>query len=238
MINGTNKIPIDRLPKHIAIIMDGNGRWAVAKGVARIFGHRKGAQRVREITEYCSKIGIKVLTLYAFSTENWSRPKTEISGLMIILKVYLKNELKTFNANNIRFNVIGNIARLSQDVQDVINKTIDCTSKNSGLILTLALNYGGRDELVRAYNGLFLKSIKKVDEAQLSAALDTAKIKIGDPDLIIRTSGEMRVSNFLLWQCAYCEFYFTKTLWPDFTPHALDQAISDYRKRHRKYGGI
>ena len=224
------------MPAHIAIIMDGNGRWAAAKGIARIFGHKKGAQRVREITEYCSQIGIKALTLYAFSTENWSRPKTEISGLMTILKAYLKNELKTFNANNIRFNVIGNIARLSQDVQDVINKTIDCTSKNSGLILTLALNYGGRDELVRAYNSLFSRGVKKVDEAKLSAALDTAKI--ADPDLVIRTSGEMRVSNFLLWQCAYSEFYFTKTLWPDFTHHALDQAISDYQKRHRKYGGI
>ena len=231
-----NKIPLDCLPAHIAIIMDGNGRWAAAKGIARIFGHRKGAQRVREITEYCSKINIKALTLYALSTENWSRPKTEISGLMTILKIYLKKELKTFNTNNIRFNVIGNISRLSQDVQVVINKTIEATSKNSGLILTLALNYGGRDELVRVYNGLFSKGVKKVNEAQIAAALDTSNI--GDPDLIIRTSGEMRVSNFLLWQCAYSELYFTKTLWPDFTPHALDQAVSDYQKRHRKYGGI
>jgi len=232
----TNKIPLDCLPAHIAIIMDGNGRWAAAKGIARIFGHRKGAQRVREITEYCSNIDIKALTLYALSTENWSRPKTEISGLMTILKIYLKKELKTFNSNNIRFSVIGNISRLSQDVQVAINKTIEATSKNSGLVLTLALNYGGRDELVRVYNGLFSKGVRKVTEAHIAAALDTARI--GDPDLIIRTSGEMRVSNFLLWQCAYCEFYFTKTLWPDFTPHALDQAISDYQKRHRKYGGI
>jgi len=232
----TNRIPLDCLPAHIAIIMDGNGRWAAAKGIARIFGHRKGAQRVREITEYCSNIDIKALTLYALSTENWSRPKTEISGLMTILKIYLKKELKTFNSNNIRFSVIGNISRLSQDVQVAINKTIEATSKNSGLVLTLALNYGGRDELVRVYNGLFSKGVRKVTEAHIAAALDTARI--GDPDLIIRTSGEMRVSNFLLWQCAYCEFYFTKTLWPDFTPHALDQAISDYQKRHRKYGGI
>ena len=152
------------------------------------------------------------------------------------MKIYLKKELKTFNTNNIRFNVIGNISRLSQDVQVVINKTIEATSKNSGLILTLALNYGGRDELVRVYNGLFSKGVKKVNEAQIAAALDTSNI--GDPDLIIRTSGEMRVSNFLLWQCAYSELYFTKTLWPDFTPHALDQAVSDYQKRHRKYGGI
>ena len=235
MKNEKNKTSLDALPSHIAIIMDGNGRWAEAKGVARIFGHRKGAQRVREITEHCSNIGIKVLTLYALSTENWSRPKTEISGLMTILKIYLKKEIKTFNANNIRLNVIGDISRFSPDVINVIKKAIEATSKNSGLVLTLALNYGGRDEIVRAYNSLFLKGVRKVDEAQLSASLDSANT--ADPDLVIRTSGELRVSNFLLWQCAYSEFYFTKTLWPDFTPNALDMAIIDFKNRHRKYGG-
>jgi undecaprenyl diphosphate synthase len=224
------------LPRHIAIIMDGNGRWAKKRHLPRIFGHRAAMKTVREIVESCSNLGVKVLTLYAFSTENWVRPESEIRGLMTILRAYLKSELRAMLKNDVRLSVIGDISKLPNAARSELLETIEKTKHNSGLVLNLALNYGGRQEILRAVKKAAEKGLSDIDENTFAGLLDTAGLP--DPDLIIRTSGEMRISNFLLWQMAYSEFYVTPVLWPDFRTRHLNAAILDYQKRDRRFGGI
>lgn len=231
-----------KIPVHIAIIMDGNGRWAKKRNLPRIFGHREGAKSVRVITEKCAKLGVKYLTLYAFSTENWKRPQKEIKFLMNLLKDYLDREKQTLIKNNIRFKVIGNREGLSREIIERINNLEKITEKNSELTLILALNYGSRDEITKAIK-IIVKDLKsrKIKEKQICEKLIKSYLytkDIPDPDLLIRTSGEMRISNFLLWQIAYSEIYVTKTLWPDFREKELMKAIYEFSKRERRFGGI
>lgn len=223
------------LPAHIAIIMDGNGRWAKEKGLKRTAGHEQGAKTVRAITEHCAKTGIKYLTLYAFSTENWSRPKLEVEYLMKLLERYLKNELEVYIKNNIRFKTIGDISRFSKKLQQTIKDVEKKTSKATGLTQILALNYGSRDEITRAVKKLSEQKLE-ITEENIQNCLDTENIP--EVDLLIRTSGEVRVSNFLLWQIAYAEMFFTDTYWPEFSTNELDDIISDFGKRERRFGGI
>ena len=230
------ELDLNRLPAHIAIIMDGNGRWAKKRRLPRIFGHRAGMKTVRETVETCSELGVKVLTLYAFSTENWVRPENEITGLMTILKAYLKSELGTMLKNNVRLSVIGDISKLPESARSELLKSIEKTRNNTGLTLNLALNYGGRQDILRAVKKAVEKGLKNIDEEGFSSLLFTAKLP--DPDLVIRTSGEMRVSNFLLWQIAYSELYVTPILWPDFKAKDLYEAIFEYQQRERRYGGV
>lgn len=231
------KIDPDRLPKHIAIIMDGNGRWAKKRNMPRISGHRAGMKSVRRVVEGCHEIGIEVLTLYAFSTENWQRPSLEVSLLMRLLRQYLRSELKTLKKNNIRLSIIGEPGRLPESVRDEIERVGRLTEDNSRMTLNLALNYGGRQEILRAVRKLMNGNAgDTVGEDVFSNNLFTAGLP--DPDLLVRTSGEQRISNFLLWQIAYTELYFTDTLWPDFTKADLYKAVLDYQKRERRYGGI
>ncbi|MEW5674847.1 isoprenyl transferase [Flavobacterium enshiense] len=237
LIDAINK---DNLPKHLAIIMDGNGRWAKQKGMLRAFGHENGTKAVRQTVETCAKLGIENLTLYAFSTENWNRPKLEVDTLMKLLISSLKGELKTLQNNNIRLNSIGNLENLPESVrkelQDVINKTKD----NTKMTLTLALSYGSREEIVSAVRKISDKvknniiSTTDIDESIINQHLYTQNLP--DVDLVIRTSGEHRISNFLLWQIAYAEFYFTEVLWPDFRENDLYEAIISYQKRERRFG--
>ncbi|MEA3552860.1 MAG: di-trans,poly-cis-decaprenylcistransferase [Campylobacterota bacterium] len=226
---------MNNIPQHIAIIMDGNGRWAKEQGLKRTAGHEKGASTVREVTIHCSNIGIKYLTLYAFSTENWSRPKLEVEFLMKLLERYFKSELPIYLKNNVRFKAIGDISKFSKKLQNIIKDTEDKTSKCTGLTQILALNYGSRDEIVRAVKKLNEKNIE-VSEENINSCLDTANIP--DVDLLIRTSGEVRISNYLLWQIAYAEMFFTQTYWPEFSTMELDDIISDFNKRERRFGGI
>ncbi len=228
---------IDRnsLPRHIAIIMDGNGRWAQRRGLPRVAGHKRGADVVRRITEVCRKLGIAALTLYAFSDENWGRPKEEVGFLMDMLGSFLKAEIATMKANNIRFRTIGRTERLPAAARRWIEKAGSETSANTGLILNLALSYGGRGEIVEAVKRMqAAKPEHGLTEEIFSSYLDTAGMP--DPDLIIRTSGEQRISNFLLWQAAYAELYFTDTMWPDFEEKDLLAAIVDYQGRQRRFG--
>jgi undecaprenyl diphosphate synthase len=235
-------IDTENLPYHVAIIMDGNGRWAKKRILNRIEGHKKGADVVRLIVRASREIGISILTLYAFSTENWQRPKTEVAALMTLLKNFLKSEQKEMLDNNIRLNTIGQIERLPKDVQQVLNKTIALTKKNSGLILNLALSYGGRAEIVR----MVQKIAKKTKEGNIDPDLITPELisdflytkGMPDPDLLIRTSGEMRISNFLLWQIAYTEIFITETLWPDFSKKEFLQILKHYKNRERRYGKV
>jgi undecaprenyl diphosphate synthase len=232
----------DKLPQHIAVIMDGNGRWAQKRHLPRIAGHRSGVQSARTIIETCVGLGIPALTLYAFSMENWRRPKAEIDFLMRLLREYLRKELPTIHRNNIRLIVIGRTDQLPDAVRVDVEKAVEQTSKNSGMKLAVALNYGGRAEIVDAFNRILDRvrnnglADAEVDEEMISQHLYTAGLP--DPDLLIRTSGEMRVSNFLLWQIAYAEIYVTETLWPDFTRAQLYGALLDYQKRERRYGGL
>ncbi len=230
------------IPKHIAIIMDGNGRWAQAKNMPRIAGHKAGAENVRQIVKSCNKLGIKYLTLYAFSTENWKRPQEEVNGLMNLLVEYLKNEFKQLNENNVVIRSIGDISMLPLKCRKEIDKAYKNTKNNTGLVLNLALNYGGRDEIASAFK-LILKEAKDknieindVNPELISKYLYTNYMP--DPDLIIRTAGEQRISNFLLWQCAYSEFYYTYEKWPDFNEDELKKAILAFNKRDRRYGGL
>ncbi len=221
--------------KHLAVIMDGNGRWAKSKGMARVKGHEKGAEVVREITTFCSNHKeIETLTLYAFSTENWKRPKLEVDFLMKLLNRYLKKELDTYNKNGVKFETIGDLAPFSKQLKETITKTKEATKDNSKLTQVLALNYGAQDEIVRAVNSLIDKN-REITIDTLSNALDTP---YKDIDLLIRTSGEIRLSNFLLWQVAYSEFYFTNTLWPDFNSSELSAILENFNLRERKYGSI
>ena len=223
------------IPSHIAIIMDGNGRWAKERGLNRTAGHEEGAKTVRKITQYCSDIGIKYLTLYAFSTENWERPKLEVEFLMKLLERYLKKELEVYLKNNIRFKAIGDLSRFSKSLQKTIFETQDKTANCSGLTQVLALNYGSKNEIIRAVKKLNEQSLE-VTEENLESCLDTAGM--GDVDVLIRTSGEVRLSNYLLWQNAYAEMFFTQTYWPDFNESELDDILSDFAKRERRFGGI
>ena len=227
-----------RLPQHIAIIMDGNGRWAAERHLPRVEGHRAGIDAVRSTVETSARLGIQVLTLYAFSVENWKRPDTEISALMGLLKHYLRLELKTLLKNNIRFHVIGQRERLSPEIRDELLMAETRTSGNSGMLFNIALSYGGRAEIVDAARRAIREGIAPdaLDETTFSSYLYTAGQP--DPDLMIRTSGEMRVSNFLLWQIAYAEIWVTDVLWPDFRRKHLLQAVADFQKRERRYGGI
>ncbi|QKE29892.1 undecaprenyl diphosphate synthetase [Arcobacter acticola] len=224
-----------RLPEHIAMIMDGNGRWAKERGLKRTAGHKKGAEVVREITTYCAKIGIKYLTLYAFSTENWKRPKLEVEYLMKLLEKYLKEELEVYLENNIRFRAIGDLSKFSKSLQNRILKTQELTSSCNGLTQVLALNYGSKDEIIRAIKKLNEKGLE-VSEKNLESCLDTAGIS--PVDIMIRTSGEVRLSNYLLWQNAYAEMFFVQTYWPDFTKTELDDIISDFSRRERRFGAV
>jgi len=232
------QVNFERLPQHIAVIMDGNGRWAAQRHLPRVEGHRAGIDSVREIVESSARIGIPVLTLYAFSVENWKRPATEVSTLMSLLKRYLRLELNTLLRNNIRFRVIGRFSELAPDVQKELKAAEDRTASNTGMWFNIALNYGGRAEIVEAARRIVAARVDPdaVDEALFARFLYTAGQP--DPDLLIRTSGEMRVSNFLLWQIAYAEIWVTDTLWPDFRKRHLLEAIIDYQKRDRRYGGI
>jgi undecaprenyl diphosphate synthase len=228
------------LPAHIAVIMDGNGRWAKQKGMLRIFGHESGVKSVQETVEGCAKLGIKYLTLYAFSTENWNRPKLEVDALMSLLMHSLKKELPTMQKNNIKLNTIGNAALLPEKARKQLFEVIEKTNANTGMTLTLALSYGSREELINA--------VKQISEKVKHNQLNTADINesviqshlythnMPDADLVIRTSGEQRISNFLLWQAAYAELYFTDVLWPDFREKDLHDAIISYQKRERRFG--
>ncbi len=232
------QVNFDQLPAHVAIIMDGNGRWASRRHLPRVEGHRAGISAVRDVVETSARVGFDVLTLFAFSVENWKRPETEVSTLMALLKRYLRLELKTLLDNNIRFRVIGRQHELAPDIQEELADATARTAKNDGLLFNIALNYSGRAEIVDAARRLIASGAApdEIDERRFGDFLYTAGQP--DPDLLIRTSGEMRVSNFLLWQIAYAEIWVTDTLWPDFrAPHLL-QAILEYQKRDRRYGGL
>lgn len=232
----------NNIPEHVAIIMDGNGRWAQKRGLPRIAGHRAGIEALKEVIQSSSEIGIKVLTLYAFSTENWKRPKIEVEALMNLLVEYLNREIKELHKKNVKIVTIGNIYQLPSKSQNAVLKAIDLTKDNTGLIVNVALNYGGRDELVYAFKKLMLDvqngvvQSEKINERMIENYLYTAGLP--DPDLLIRPSGELRISNFLLWQLAYSEFWFTDTLWPDFKKEHLMEAIHSYKNRERRYGGL
>ncbi len=231
-------LDFSRLPRHIAIIMDGNGRWAAARHLPRVEGHRAGIEAVRATVETSARLGISVLTLYAFSVENWKRPDTEIRALMSLLKHFLRLELKSLLRNNIRFRVIGQPDRLGPDVRDELAMAEARTASNSGMLFNVALSYGGRAEIVDAARRAIRSGIAPdaLDETTFESLLYTAGQP--DPDLLIRTSGEMRVSNFLLWQIAYAEIWVTDALWPDFRTHHLLEAVTDYQKRDRRYGAV
>lgn len=232
----------ENLPAHIAIIMDGNGRWAKQRHLPRVEGHRTGVESVRAVLRACGEVGIKYLTLYAFSVENWNRPKDEVDTLMKYLARYLKTEISELNKSNVRLEVIGQIYRLPEFVQEQIRKTQAALSKNTGLTLVLALSYGGRTELVEATRAMAEKAKSgKLDPAEITEQTLAQHLytrHFPDPDLLIRTSGEMRVSNFLLWQISYAEFFVTPTLWPDFRKPQLFEALEEYARRHRRFGGV
>ena len=229
-----------RLPAHIAVIMDGNGRWAKKRNMPRVAGHRAGIDPVRSAVETCARLGIHALTLYAFSVENWKRPRAEIETLWRLLRYYLKNELPDLMRNNIRFQTIGRTEALPHQIQRELRETINATARNTGLVVSLAINYGGRAEIVDAVAAMVDKARRgehvEVTEESVNAHLYTSGLP--EPDLLIRTSGEMRISNFLLWQIAYAELYVTDTLWPDFRRADLLRAVLDYQKRDRRFGGL
>jgi len=237
-----SSIDEDRLPAHIAIIMDGNGRWAKAKGQPRIFGHKEGAKSVREILDTCVRLNIKAVTLYAFSTENWKRPEDEVSGLMDMLKFYLRNELKSIHENNIRFQALGRLDALDKTIREELARATELTANNSGTILSLALNYGGRTEIrdaaVAAIEEIQMEGRNVSDLAEDDIARHLYTSGLPEVDLLIRTSGEFRISNFLLWQLAYSEIYVTETLFPDFRRRELLSAVLDFQRRNRRFGGI
>src|SRR5829696_8530360 len=232
------QVDFARLPAHVAIIMDGNGRWAAQRHLPRVEGHRAGIESVRDVVETSARLGIRVLTLYAFSIENWKRPRAEVNTLMMLLKRYIRLELATLLKNNIRFQVIGRSEELASDVQDELEVGIRQTASNTGMLFNIALNYGGRAEIVDAARRAIAEGIAAddLDERRFGDLLYTAGQP--DPDLLIRTSGEMRVSNFLLWQIAYSEIWVTETLWPDFRRRDLLEAVVAYQKRDRRYGGL
>ena len=230
------------IPKHVAIILDGNGRWAKNKGLPRNMGHKAGAKNVETIARAAGEMGIKYLTFYAFSTENWNRPDSEVEALMKLLENYLQNCIKTADKNNLQVRIIGDITRLTPEFQQKIKDLEEKSSQNDGLNLTIAINYGSRDEMIRAMKKMTADhdagklALEDISESVFSSYLDTAELP--DPDLLIRTSGEQRLSNYLLWQLAYSEFYFTQGPWPDFTKEELEKAVLAYNKRDRRFGGL
>ncbi|AWW26453.1 isoprenyl transferase [Acetobacterium carbinolicum] len=232
----TSQLDKDNLPEHIAIIMDGNGRWAKAKNRPRLFGHNAGMKTLKKIVRASSDVGIKIITMYAFSTENWKRSPEEVTGLMNIAVEYFHKEVGELHENNVKINVIGDMNGLTKKVREAAVKAMDTTAKNTGLVLNIALNYGSRDEIVQAVKGLMALGIspEAVSEAQISAHLYTKGQP--DPDLLIRTGGESRLSNFMLWQMAYCEFMFTDIYWPDFEVANYYEMIANYQRRNRRYG--
>ena len=235
-------IDLDRVPEHIAIIMDGNGRWAKARMMPRTYGHKAGVETIRKIVEESKRLGVKYLTLYAFSTENWKRPKDEVSALMKLLVTYLRKELNELDKNDVKINTIGDISKLPQVCVDELEKSKEKTKDNSSLVLTLALNYGGRADIIDAVKKICQDvknseiDIDSINEDMFGKYLDTKDII--DPDLVIRTSGEQRLSNFLLWEVAYSEFYYTDVHWPDFDEEELQKAIYSYENRDRRFGGV
>ena len=239
-ISYKEKIDSTRLPQHIAIIMDGNGRWAKAQGKHRIFGHKNGVKAVREVTEGCAEIGVKHLTLYAFSTENWNRPKMEVSALMELLFLTMGKEIKTLQKNNIRLNAIGHLHNLPESNRKALTEIMEATKNNTRMTLTLALSYGSREELSEATKKIAIDykegkiSLEDINQEKIAEHLYTKNIP--DPELMIRTSGEHRISNFLLWQLAYTELYFTEKFWPEFSKNDLYQAIYDFQNRERRFG--
>lgn len=233
---------MEKIPQHIAIILDGNGRWAKQRKMPRNYGHVQGSKTVEKICEEAYKMGVKYLTVYAFSTENWKRPKEEVEMLMKLLRNYLKDCLKTSTKNNMRVRVLGDLTKLSKEIQDSILELEKVSERNIGLNFQVALNYGGRDEIIRAMKKIFTEyeknpfSVTNIDETLFEQYLDTKGIP--DPDLLIRTSGEERISNFLLWQLAYTELYFTDVLWPDFNKEELKKAIAYYNSKDRRFGSV
>ncbi|WP_147678214.1 isoprenyl transferase [Algibacter pacificus] len=239
-MNLKENIQLEKLPKHIAIIMDGNGRWAKKQGMIRAFGHENGTKSVRTTVEACAELGVENLTLYAFSTENWNRPKLEVQTLMKLLVSALRKEIKTLQDNNIKLLAIGNLTTLPQKAYKELHEVINKTKNNSRMTLTLALSYGSREEIINTVKEISIKvknniiSPEIIDESIINEHLYTQNLP--DVDLLIRTSGEQRISNFLLWQIAYAELYFTNVLWPDFTKEHLYEAIIEYQKRERRFG--
>lgn len=236
------KINKEKIPNHIAIIMDGNGRWAKERNLQRTMGHRAGVETLRKIVKECSNLGIKYLSVYAFSTENWIRPKEEVSALMDLLVEFLGKELDELHEGNVIINYLGDISKLPEKCQDILRKSKNKTKNNSGLNLNLCLNYGGRDEIIKSFKEIYNEikngdiSIDDVDEKMISRHLYTSGMP--DPDMLIRPSGELRISNFLIWQCAYTEFWFSDIYWPDFRIEHLHRAIIDFQKRDRRFGCI
>ncbi|WP_454053509.1 isoprenyl transferase [Clostridium sp. Marseille-Q7071] len=236
------KLDLERMPVHIAIIMDGNGRWAKQKGLPRVMGHREGMKSIRRIVDECDSLGVKFLTLYAFSTENWKRPEEEVSALMNLIVEFLNKELEDLLKNNVIFRTIGDVTKLPKVCQDTIDNAKMKTKNNTGLTLNIALNYGGRDEIILAVKNICSKvkneklSISSIDEELFSNYLYTKGMP--DPDLIIRPSGEQRLSNYLLWQSAYAEFWYSDIKWPDFKEEDLHKAIWDFQNRNRRFGGV
>lgn len=238
--SNTTEVQSSAVPRHVAVIMDGNGRWARRKGHPRVFGHKYGAERVREIVECAGQNGVKHLTLYAFSDENWRRPVEEIGAIMHLLEHYLRKERRALLEKNVRFKTIGDLSRLSTGLQKLIEETVDMLDDNTGLTLIVAVSYGGRAEITRAVKKIADKvlsgelKLDQIDQDLISNHLDTSGVP--DPDLLIRTSGELRISNFLLWQCAYTEFYFTDVNWPDFDSREFEKALFSYSNRERRFG--
>ncbi len=229
------------VPRHIAIILDGNGRWAKKRGLPRTAGHMAGAETFRRIATYCKNIGVEYLTVYAFSTENWKRPEEEVGTIMKLLGRYLDEAIRTMEKDHIRMKVFGELARLSPKLREMVDRTDEISQHYQGFQANICLNYGGRDEIIHAARRYARDYAEgrvqgELSEEQFGNYLYSAGIP--DPDLLIRPGGEMRISNFLLWQCAYTEFYFTEVLWPDFTPEELDKAIAEFNRRDRRYGGV
>lgn len=236
------EIDPERLPRHVAIIMDGNGRWAQRRGLSRVRGHREGKESVRAVVEKARRLGLDYLTLFAFSTENWSRPRQEVQALMGLLKRYLRTELRKMMENEIRLRAIGDISRLPVEVQRLLVSDIEATKTNKGMNVLLAVSYGGRDDIVRAARALAVEARDgKLDPAAIDEKLFAAHLTTADvpePDLLIRTGGEMRISNFFLWQAAYSEIYVTETLWPDFREEQFVEALAHYQRRERRFGQV
>lgn len=235
-------LDMDNIPEHIAIIMDGNGRWAKKRKLPRTMGHKAGVETIRRVLKEADKLGVRYMTLYAFSTENWKRPKDEVSALMKLLVQYLRQEIKELHKNGVKINVLGDISRLPKECQEEIEKSVIKTQNNTGIVMNIALNYGGRDEILRAVKLIsddIEKGIIKSSEIDQNIFEDYLYTKgIPDPDIIIRPSGEQRLSNFLLWQCAYSEFWYSDICWPDFKETDLHKAIYDFQKRDRRFGGV
>lgn len=236
-------VDMNRIPAHVAIIMDGNGRWAKKRNMPRVMGHNAGMKSMKEIVKKAATLGVKYLTVYAFSTENWKRSEEEVSGIFKLLIKYVDSELDELHRNNVKVNILGDCSRMSDKVNEKLNLTVEKTKNNTGLQFNIALNYGSRDEIVHAVKSIAEKiengevSVEDIDEQMIGKNMYTGELDIPDPDLVIRTSGEIRLSNFLMWQLAYAEMVFTDVLWPDFTPEEFEKTIEIFQSRDRRFGG-